>query len=375
MKILVAPDKFKGVVTAREAAESIAAGIREGLPGANIEILPVADGGEGTAEVVCQALGGEWRRVSSHGATGAACEARYAWIARANAAVFEMSEVAGVKTIAGESFDIDAASTFGVGEIIQQAVRDRASEIIVGLGGSMTNDGGFGMARALGCTFLDTHGNPLPQRVTALTKLEHVRLDRGILQGTRIIAAADVMNPLLGPEGATRVFAAQKGARPEQMDSLEQGLTKLADVLQRDLGFDGKLIPGGGAAGGLGFGLMAFCGAEIQSGFDLVAHVIGLEHMIATADVVVTGEGSLDRQSLAGKAPIAVAAMASRLGKKVFAVVGRTDGDEALRRIFDGIFEVARDGSVDREHIRRAPELLRAGGKALAARLATLPPS
>lgn len=370
MKILVAPDKFKGVLTARQAAESIAAGIREELPAAQIEIQPVADGGEGTADVICGALNGVWRTVASHNASGESCQAHYCWVAKVNAAVFEMSEVAGFKRASTKSVDLERLSTFGVGQIMLDAVRAGVREIIVGLGGSTTNDGGFGMARAFGYEFLDSNGEALPQNVLALTKLHHIEKPETALGAVKIFAAADVMNPLLGPEGATRIFGSQKGANASQIEELEKALTNFADVVERDLGVNARDCAGAGAAGGLGFGLISFCGAKIGSGFEFIAKVIDLERKMSEADVVVTGEGSLDCQTLAGKAPGQVAAMASRLGKKVFAVVGRTDEDERLRTMFDGIFEVAKDGRIDSEHVRRAPDLLRRGGRALGEHLA-----
>jgi len=369
MKILVAPDKFKGVLTARQAAESIAAGIRDALPSARIELQPVADGGEGTADVICGALDGAWRAVASHSASGESCEARYCWIVKTKTAVFEMSEVAGLRGVSIKSVGLDQLSTFGVGEIMREMARGGAREIVIGLGGSVTNDGGFGMARALGYEFLDAGGKVVPDSVLGLTRLDHIRKPGTALEAAKISAAADVMNPLLGPEGATRVFAPQKGAGPDQIEQFEKALTNFARVVERDMGVNARGCAGAGAAGGLGFGLAAFCGAELGSGFEFIAKVIDLEKKMAAADVVVTGEGSLDCQTLAGKAPGQVAMMASRLGKRVFAVVGRTDADEKLRAMFEGIFEVASDGRIDAEHIRRAPDLLRGGGRLLAAHL------
>ncbi len=370
MKILVAPDKFKGVLTARRAAESIAAGIGDELPSARIELQPVADGGEGTAEVICDALNGMWRTVASHSASGEPSRARYCWIAGTQTAVFEMSEVAGFKGISAKPGALERLSTFGVGEIMLEAAKAGAREIIIGLGGSVTNDGGYGMARALGYEFLDAKGELLADNVLALTNLTHVKRPEAAFGAMKIFAAADVMNPLLGPEGATRVFAAQKGADSSQMEQLENALTNFANVVERDLDVCARGGAGAGAAGGLGFGLVAFCDAELGSGFDLVAKIIDLERKVAAADVVVTGEGSLDCQTLAGKAPGQVAVMAARLGKRVFAVVGRADPDERLRTMFEGIFEVAKEGRIDAEHIRRAPDLLRGGGRLLAAHLA-----
>lgn len=370
MKILVAPDKFKGILAAREVADAIASGIAEELPSADVEVQPVADGGEGTAEVLCAALHGTWKNVTAHDARGHPCPARYAWFEKARRAVFEMSEVAGVRALGGENLDLDQATTCGVGEILLEAAGLGAREIVVGLGGSVTNDGGFGMARALGFEFLAGNGEVLLPEVGSLTKLSRVRSSRNAFDKVRIIAAADVMNPLLGPEGATRVFAAQKGARREQIESLEKALTNFADVVERDLDVRFRDSPGAGAAGGLGFGLLCFCTAGMRSGFQVVAESVDLESRIAAADVVVTGEGRLDKQTLAGKAPGQVAKMSCALGKRVFAVVGRNDADAEVGAMFEDIFEVAREGRIDAEQIRRAPDLLRGGGRALAQHLA-----
>ena len=369
MKILVAPDKFKGVVTAREAAENMAAGLREELPAAEIDIQPVADGGEGTAEILCAVSGGVWRTVGAHDAAGEPCQARYCWIAGDKRAVFEMSEVAGLKAVS-KTWDLEQGTTRGVGDIIAAALRNGAETILVGLGGSMTNDGGFGMARALGYRFLDGEGRNLSGGVADLLNLDRIMKPDGGSPAARIFAAADVKNPLLGPNGATQVFAAQKGASPAQIVQLEKALTKLADVAEQDFDVSVRDRAGAGAAGGLGFGLVAFCGAEIRSGFQLVAEAVELERRVAKADLVVTGEGSLDRQTLEGKAPGQIAAMAAKLARPVYAIVGRADNDGRLREAFDGIFEVARTDRVDPELIRRAPELLRMGGRKLGALLA-----
>ena len=277
MRILIAPDKFKGSLGAMQVANHIAAGFREVVPQAELEIAPVADGGEGTAEVICQAGAGEWVACSAHDALGNTISARYCWLAD-GPAVMEMSEAAGWRQRTSGIRDPLRANTFGVGEMLLDATRRAARQVIVGLGGSATNDGGFGMARALGFRFFAnqielTEG---PAELAGLTKVarpEGLRLPR-------ISAAADVRNPLLGKRGATRVFGPQKGASPEQIVILEQALTKLADVVARNLGCEFRNTPGAGAAGGLGFGLMSFCGAELRSGFEVVAEIIQLEQKV-----------------------------------------------------------------------------------------------
>jgi glycerate kinase len=254
-----------------------------------------------------------------------------------------------------------------------------ASEIIIGLGGSATNDGGSGMARALGFRFFsdvkELSGNA--SQLQDLTKIKApvaagVSPTNSITQPTplppqlEIIAAVDVKNPLLGKNGATRVFGPQKGATKDDIDILERALTTLADVVAKEFGVDYRNEPGAGAAGGLGFGLMSFCGAKIRSGFEVVAEAVGLEAKIEDADIVITGEGSLDRQTLEGKTPVGVARLARKLGKPVFAIVGRTTNDPEVREVFDAVYENARPGMSQKENMKRAAELLRENARKLA---------
>ncbi len=396
MRVLVAPDKFKGSLSARQVAENIALGIRDVIPEAQIEIAPVADGGEGTAEVICNARGGEWVTCRAHGPLGNPIEVRYVWLAEKASAVIEMSEAAGLRALKNGVRDILRANTFGIGEMLLDAAKRGAREIIVGLGGSVTNDGGFGMARALGFRFFGVqncragaspagssignrnwlaHKSPEtdveliggPRELVNLRRIEApVAADvsparpsemqppftsGGPLQ-IKIIAACDVKNPLLGETGATRTFGPQKGATLEQLEILERALTRLADAVTRELGCDFRSNPSAGAAGGLGFGLMSFCSAQLQPGFDVVADTVGLKEKIKSADVVITGEGKLDSQTLEGKAPAGVARLARKFGKRVFAVVGRAEADQQVREMFEGVYELG--GSIP-----QAKELLR----------------
>jgi len=379
MRILIAPDKFKGSLSARQVAENIALGIGDVIPDVQIEIAPVADGGEGTAEVIHDSLGGEWVTCASHDALGGRIEARYVWIRDQGTAVMEMSEAAGMRRLKDGVRDIMCASTFGVGEMLLDATKRVARKIIVGLGGSATNDGGFGMARALGFRFFDERHNeiekaldlisvagievPVAAGVSPVTSLKSqpASASGGPLQ-MRIIAACDVKNPLLGETGATRTFGPQKGATSEQLEILERALTRLADAVTRELGCDFRNKPGAGAAGGLGFGLMSFCGAELRPGFDVVADAVELEEKIKSADVVITGEGKLDSQTLEGKAPAGVVRLARKFGKRVFAVVGRATSDQKVREMFDGVYELG--GSIP-----QARELLRGRAQELATTL------
>ena len=375
MRILIAPDKFKGSLSARQVAENIALGVRDVIPDAQIEIAAVADGGEGTAEVICNARGGEWVMCRAQGPLGNPIEARYVWLSENASAVIEMSEVAGLRALKDEVRDVLRANTFGVGEMLLDGAKRGAREIIVGLGGSVTNDGGFGMARALGFRFFDQHDNEIEKTADLISV---VRIEAPIAAGVsparqpasasggppqiRIAAACDVKNPLLGENGATRTFGPQKGATPDELEILERALTSLADTVTTELGCDFRNNPGAGAAGGLGFGLMSFCSGELRPGFDIVADAVELEEKIRSADVVITGEGKLDRQTLEGKAPAGVALLARKFGKRVFAVVGRAAPDQQVRDTFDRVYELG--GSIP-----QARELLRERARELASTL------
>jgi len=386
MKIVIAPDKFKGTLNAREVAENIAAGLREVLPEAKIDIVPMADGGEGTAEVISEALGGSWLKCKVHDPLGGEMEARYAYIGKQKLAIMEMSEAAGMQRLSANELDPLRANTLGVGEMILDAARRDAGEIIIGLGGSATNDGGFGMARAFGFRFF-AGDKELTGTVSELQKLtrierpkemvgalvssaqlEDMRLAQAPLQLglPKITSAVDVRNPLLGENGATRVFGPQKGATSEEIDMLERALTKFADVVSKDLGVDYRDEAGAGAAGGLGFGLMSFCGAVIRPGFDVIAESVGLESKMKDVDVVITGEGSLDRQTLEGKTPAGVAQLARKFGKRIFAIVGRASEDRQVRELFDEVYVTTQRGMSEKESIAHAAALLRERARELA---------
>jgi len=384
MKILIAPDKFKGTLNAHEVAQNIAKGLLDVVPDARIEMVPVADGGEGTAEAVCDARDCSWLECKVHDPLGRGIEARYGWIDQEKLAVMEMSEAAGMRRLSESERDPIRATTFGVGEMILDASKRGAKKIIVGLGGSATNDGGFGMARALGFRFF-AEAKELTGSVNDLAKLTTIVPPNGVvgafmpsaqktsrrlaqlpLQRANIIAAVDVKNPLLGENGATRIFGPQKGASKTDLDNLERALTRLADVLVAEFGFDYRDQAGAGAAGGLGLGLLSFCGATIRPGFEVVAEAVGLESKMKDADLVITGEGSLDRQTLEGKTPVGVARLARKLGKPVFAIVGRAAEVRELGEIFDGIYQNARSGMSQEENMKRAAELLRENARELA---------
>jgi glycerate 2-kinase len=364
VRILIAPDKFKGTLDAREVAENIAQGLRDALPDAKLDIAPMADGGEGTAQTICDARGCSWLQCKAHDPLGREMRARYGWIEAEKLAVMEMSEAAGLRRLSESERDPVHATTFGIGEMILDAANRGADEIIIGLGGSATNDGGFGMARALGFRFLKQE-QELRGAVTELTGLERIEKPND-LELPKIIAAVDVKNPLLGRNGATRVFSPQKGASKKEINVLERALTRVADIVAKEFGFAYRDKPGAGAAGGLGFGLMSFCGAKIRPGFDVVAEAVGLEWKMKDVELVITGEGSLDRQTLEGKTPAGVAQLARKLGKKVFAIAGRTDGNRLVHKLFNRVCELARKGMSKEEQMKRAAELLREKARGLA---------
>lgn len=374
MRILIAPDKFKDSLGAREVALNIAAGLRDVLPDASIAIAPVADGGEGTADIICHALDGSWITCPVHDPLGRPIEARYAWIDERKLAVMEMSEAAGMRRLLPEERDPMRASTFGVGEMILDALGRGAKELMIGLGGSATNDGGFGMARALGFRFLADDEQELKGPVADLQRLARIvrpedagnpepgaglvkrRLGQAALQ--KITAAADVRNPLLGERGATRVFGPQKGAKGNEIEILERALARLADVVARDLRLDQREVAGAGAAGGLGFGLMSFCRARLLPGFDVVAQGIKLEDAIRETDVIVTGEGRLDLQTLEGKAPAGVARLGRKHGKRVYAIVGSSSCDSEIEDLFEKVLPLDGHFISQAECMKRALELL-----------------
>lgn len=363
MRILVAPDKFKGSLDARTVAENIATGLRAALPRAEITILPIADGGEGTADAICSALNGQWHQCDVHDAQGEMVSASFATCDGGETVVLETSQAIGLWRIPEKERDPVRASSYGAGEMLLHATQCGARKVIVGLGGSATNDGGFGLARALGFRFLDREGTELAGPVLELLRL--ARIERPpALDLPSIVVAADVRNPLLGERGATRVFGLQKGAHPDQLDFLEAALTRLAEVVARDFGVDYRDVPGAGAAGGLGYGLLSFASATMRPGFDVVAECIGLEEAVCSADVVITGEGRLDAQTLEGKAPAGVAELARKYGKRCFAIVGSSISGQ--RSLFEGVIELTTHRVTIEQAIGDTANLLRARAKELA---------
>ena len=336
MKILIAPDKFKGSLSAVAAAEAISAGFQRVWPEVEITHAPIADGGEGFADALRDALGGEWVTTRALDPIGREVDARYAWVGQEKLAIIDMSEASGLWRLKPEERAPLQANTYGTGQLIRHATKRGAKKILVGLGGSATTDGGIGMATALGYKFLTSDGEdlePLPGNLLALIRIEH----EDAIDLPEIIAACDVQNPLLGPRGTAHVFSPQKGANEKDIVALEEGLINLADVVANDLECDFRETPGAGAAGGIAFGLLSFCGAKICSGFDLVAETLHLEDRIVACDLVITGEGRIDGQTLEGKGPAGVAQLARKHQKPVLAFAGSIAESADVGSLFDAL--------------------------------------
>lgn len=374
MRVLIAPDKFKGSLSSSEAAQAIASGWRSAWPECTLELAPIADGGEGFAEALLHALGGEWVQARAHDPLGRPITARYAWIPRTQRAVIEMSEASGLWRLTPEERDPLRAETFGTGELMRHAAELGAEEIFVGLGGSATTDGGAGMAVALGHELLDKHDcalAPQPQNLPFVHRIARERMP----ELPRIVAACDVENPLLGPRGTAQVFAPQKGASPATVILLESALTHFSSAVQRETQRDFRETPGAGAAGGLGFGLLSFTNASVRSGFDIVSEALDLPSRVAESDLVITGEGRIDRQTLEGKGPAGVAALARQAGVPVLGFGGSLDDEAALASCFDGLCSIGSGPMSLVEAMARGAELLeRAAARAAGIlRLGTLP--
>ncbi len=342
-RFLIAPDKFKGSLSSPEAAAAIAAGILRREPDALIDSCPIADGGEGFMETLAATLDGQWIHCPAVDALGRAIESRYvlAKTAEGPTAILEMAETAGLwRLTAGERSPL-LATTQGVGMQIAHAISEHVvSRIVLGIGGSATNDGGSGMAAALGVDFLDSNDVEIRPDPSNLTEVRRIDSNFRITL-PEIIAACDVDNPLLGPRGATAVFSSQKGATPEDKIALEAALGHLVAVSGGEIAAN---TPGAGAAGGLGFGLLHFAGARLISGFDLIAGLLDLENRIKLADHVITGEGSIDHQSLGGKGPVALARLANSLSVPVTGFCGIVDDAARASEIFQSLHALADSG-------------------------------
>lgn len=340
MKVVIAPDSFKESLTAAEVAQAIALGWAAVYPEAEMALKPMADGGEGTVDAVLAAAGGERRELQVQGPLGDAVTAHWGLLSD-NTAVIEMAAASGLHWVPREQRDATITSSFGTGELIRAALDAGAGRIILGLGGSATNDCGAGLMQALGVRFLDKDDRELAPGGAALINLAQVdlsNLDSRVLN-VQFDIAADVDNPLVGPRGASAVFGPQKGATPEQVQALDAALQRMSRVVTSTLGEDFSEIPGVGAAGGLGFAAKAFLKAGFRPGVDLVAELSGLRAALQDADLVITGEGKLDAQTLHGKTPIGVARLAKAAGVPVVVLAGSLG--EGYQRTYAGGIDAA----------------------------------
>ncbi|MCO5166449.1 MAG: glycerate kinase [Planctomycetes bacterium] len=382
MRVLVAPDKFKGTLTAEEAARAIAVGLVRGLPGVALDLLPIADGGEGTVDALVEASGGERREVEVTGPDGGRVRAAWGVLGDGRTAVVEAAAACGLGLVAPGRRDPQTATSRGLGDLLLAVADAGLTEVIVGLGGTGTNDGGAGLAQALGARLLDADGRDLPPGGAALARLDRVepgsRLT-ALRAALHVTCACDVLSPLTGPEGASLVFGPQKGASPEVARALDAALARWGEALRRDLGADVAGLPGAGAAGGLGAGLAALLGARLVSGADLVLDAVGFDARAAGADLVVTGEGSLDAQTRRAKAPLLALRRARALGRPVVALAGQVTDDAAAlddEGLVAALAAVTRLQAPDEAARDAAPRLARAAetlGRllALGGRLAT----
>ncbi|MCC6076639.1 glycerate kinase [Pseudomonas sp. GCM10022188] len=341
MKVVIAPDSFKESLSATQVAAAIAGGLREVWPEAELLCRPMADGGEGTLTALIAATGGEYRETIVRDPLGEPVAAGWGWIEESHSAVIEMAAASGLHLVPEIYRDVLVACTHGTGELIRAALDAGATRIILGFGGSATNDAGCGMLRALGARFEDAQGRPLAPGGAALAQLARIDLS-GLdprLQAVDFEVACDVDNPLCGSRGASHVFGPQKGASAAQVLQLDAALARFADVCAQTLGRDDRDLPGCGAAGGIGFAARSILGATFRPGIELVAELGGLEEAIAGADLVITGEGRLDIQTLHGKTPLGVAAIAKRHGVPVVALAGMLG--EGYQRLYAHGIDVA----------------------------------
>ncbi len=324
MKIVIAPDSFKECLSSPEVGRCLAEGVRQALPGAEVVVVPVADGGEGTVQALVAATKGKLVKAVVRGPLGEPVQAEFGVLGGGGSAVLEMAAASGLALVPPAERNPLVTTTFGTGDLIRCALEQAAKRILVGIGGSATVDGGAGMAEALGVRLLDAKGKPLGPGGGALGRLHSIDISGRDprLEEADIQVGCDVDNPLLGPDGAARVYGPQKGATPEMVLQLEQNLEHLADVIASELGTDVRDVPGAGAAGGLGAGLLAFANARLRPGVEMVLEAAGLQKHLEGAALVITGEGKLDGQSAFGKTPVGVARLAKRAGVPVIAIAG-----------------------------------------------------
>jgi len=356
MKAVVAMDSFKGSMTSLEAGNAVKDGILSACPSAEVTVIPLADGGEGTIDAIAPFVGGVVRSVTVTGPLGAPVEASYIFVPSTGTAYIEMAKAAGLTLLEESERDPYNATTYGVGELMKDALDNGARELVICIGGSATNDGGAGMLQALGAKFLDKNGNDIPRGCIGLKDISSVDLSGLIGRDVKITVASDVTNPLCGPDGASFVYAPQKGASPEACLEMDGWLKNFASVCEFD-----PYEPGTGAAGGMSFALKNFLGASIESGADIVLRITGAEDLIRECDVVVTGEGRMDSQTVNGKGPFKVMKLGLKYKKPVYGITGLLgDGyEKCLEAGFERIMPLVVPTMVKEEAIKSASETAR----------------
>ena len=366
MKVIVAPDKFKGSLSAPGAARAIGRGVSRAMPGARLDLVPMADGGEGIVEALVEATGGSYREVTVSGPLGEPVVARYGRLGDGRTAVIEMAAASGLVLVPHHLRDPMRASTFGTGELIRAAVLDGADRLIVGIGGSATNDGGAGMAQALGYRLLDAEGRDLRPGGGRLARLDRIdAVGEYSLIDIEVRVACDVDNPLCGRHGASRVYGPQKGATETQIEALDRNLERFARIIGRDLKVDVADVPGSGAAGGLGAGLIAFARATLGPGVSLVIEAVKLAERLADADLCLTAEGAIDGSSAFGKTAVGVSRLARSMGVPTLAIAGSIGpgAEDVLAEGIDAYFSLCPGPISLEEAMSRAPALLEAAAE------------
>ena len=324
MKILVAPQEFKGSISALSVAEAAETGVMRVFPEAEVVLCPVADGGDGTLETLVEVSGGEVRTCSVQNPIGETITAQWGAMGDGVTAVIEMARTSGLALLSLDERDPLNSSTFGLGQAILEALNQGFRKFIVGIGGSATNDAGAGMAQAMGATLLNAEGKSIPFGGAALADLRSIDISKmdTRIENSQFMVACDVSNPLTGDEGASAVYGPQKGATPEMVAQLDNALLNFAEIVKKDIGKNVSEISGAGAAGGLGAGMLAFMGAELKAGVDIVLETVQLREKLSDVDLVITGEGGMDFQTVYNKAPIGVARIAGEFNIPTIAIAG-----------------------------------------------------
>lgn len=357
MKIIIAPDSFKGCMRSPDVCEAFRKGLAREIPDAEIISIPMADGGEGTVEAAVAASRGSLKKITVSGPLGKKVKAQFGILGKSETAIMEMASASGIELLKREELNPLKASTYGTGEMINAIIRDGFREIVIGIGGSATVDGGAGMAQALGYSFLDAKGHELPHGGAPLLNLKKILSENvnPLLPEVKIRVACDVKNPLLGRNGAAEIFGPQKGATPEMVGQLEKALANYSKVLRNSGFLKSTGNPGDGAAGGLGTGLRAFCNSTFVSGAELMIELSGMKKHLKNADFIITGEGCTDSQTSSGKLCSVIARTARKAKVPVILVSGALKGNPGkFNDMFDAAFSISTGPSSLEEAISSA---------------------